>query len=183
MLYATTGSAKTVTCWKPEEPTSVYYKSDSCPPGFLSGIPPISERPIAQDYSVSLRSTPPDSFEDRLIEKGVGGLVLGGAFGLSAAVIYVIRRRLSRAGDALRESVPLSVNSDATTSKDSNLLPKYAESRTHDRYYAQALNELDSDYVEKSTWARALVLSEGEPNKARSAYIRLRVAALASSSD
>lgn len=51
---------------------------------------------------------------------------------------------------------------------------KESESRI-DAFYARALIEVEECEQEKSLWARALVLSEGDEQKAISSYIKMRV--------
>lgn len=51
--------------------------------------------------------------------------------------------------------------------------------QTEDAWYEQALEELENGQTHKATWARSLAEANGEDQKARATYIRLRVAQLA----
>lgn len=128
--------------------------------------------------SVAMGQRRNESFADRLTEKGVGGAVLGGAFGLLCALIAAARKYVPRMRAAAMRSAVSSVAAFASSVSPAKLTNVHADSRAHDSLYEQAMAELDESRHEKAAWARALVSADGDEGRAKAHYIRLRVAQL-----
>lgn len=117
------------------------------------------------------------AFAERTSEKAVGGVVLGGVFGLLFALLALLRKYGPRLLAAAKNGVGANTVAPAS---EQGLGAVHQDSRAHDAYYVQALAELDEAREDKATWARAVASSNGDDGRAKSNYIKLRVAQLES---
>lgn len=88
----------------------------------------------------------------RLIDVAIKGALVGGVFGVLIEPIAWLKRKIT------------SYFKNATTNKS---IDKVA--------YAEALQELEDGAIIKNTWAKAFSQAEGDENKAKAIYIKLRV--------
>jgi len=58
------------------------------------------------------------------------------------------------------------------------LYKKLKQSKVDDKFYSQALDEIDTDKVERSLWAQCIAKCKGDDSKAKAMYIEKRAKAL-----
>jgi len=74
-----------------------------------------------------------------------------------------------------RQEKQLNINPQKEKGMNNSLDEPIAEAVSEDFLYEQALEELDSDNINKATWAKAFAEAEGEDSKSRAFYIKFRV--------
>jgi len=116
-----------------------------------------------------------ESFTDRLEEKAIGGAVLGVGVTVLLGAIAFVRWGWPRLRMAAGRSAREGVGAVAAGVGQAKLAGVHPNSRGHDAYYVQAIDELDAAGPDKATWARALASSDGDDGRARANYIKLRV--------
>jgi len=75
----------------------------------------------------------------------------------------------------LRQKIQQNINAQKEKSMNNSLNVPIAEAVNEDSLYEQALEELDSNNINKATWAKAFADAEGDDSKARAYYIKRRV--------
>jgi hypothetical protein len=113
------------------------------------------------------------------------GLAVGALCSAVFILIFAnIRWLQPRAGRAkARDSLNPFRQANAMQSMRAPSTSLEADAATSDELYRLALDEIESSAMDKATWARALAASDGDHQRAVSAYIRVRVAALALKAD
>lgn len=141
LLFSAHAQEKQVKCFEYATRKTEYFPAiDGCPVGWFVDK--------TQKYADELET---DKARSRLVEKSVGGALLGAAiallFGLIAAIKPAIRY-------VKRHAPSLASPSDA--------------------HFSLALEEVSSGQTVKATWARALVEASGDVDRTKAAYIRMR---------
>ena len=95
--------------------------------------------------------------ESRILNVAAKGAIVGLAIGVVAALIWSARILVSR---IKKRHVITPVDSNDKT------------------LYEKAWNELESSKVDKGTWARAFSDAEGDEQKAKALYVKMRVRAM-----
>lgn len=115
------------------------------------------------------------SFGDRLSEKAVGGAVLGFSLVMLLLLIILARKLFSRTLKAFKRSIQNKSHGASSLLMTVDKLNGHEDSQAHDVFYEQAINELENSGRDKAIWARAMVASDGNLDKAKAQYIKLRV--------
>lgn len=108
------------------------------------------------------------------LNKAAVGALLGGAGIVALFIAKFIFQALAR----LAASVDNATSRARSKLKD--LTYPISNNSHDDKFYEAALDELNSGKVEQATYAKAVVLSNGNPERLNAAYIKLRVAGLRS---
>jgi hypothetical protein len=153
-----------------DEVIRAYAKGTGWDPSYVATLLGTTYAPVVATIQV------PKSFPERIADKAIGGAVLGGSVVIFIIFIGFAWRLSRKAKTALGNTARASVNAVASMGTNAKLSNVHVESTGYDDFYETALNELDRGELDKATWARALVASDGDESRARAYYIKMRVA-------
>ena len=116
----------------------------------------------------------------RVAEAGAGGVAVAVGVSIIIGILMLVWWALKTAFTAARNSDTVQkagrfVKETTSVVSDSLSTPEY-----NAQTYSQALQEIESGTTDRGLWAKALVSANGDEGKAKAAYIKYRVKALAS---
>lgn len=118
-----------------------------------------------------------DSME--VTNEGVGGVFRGLGMVLVAAVIIWLFKLFSKATTSVVSASNVAIGKvKRVVAESPSISGAHAQTSEYDHLYAQSLDELDRKTPDRACWAKALALCDGDEQRARGTYIKLRVSAL-----